>query len=610
MPTERIARALLEGPVELALERVFVGELGWERGSGAIAERGGLRLVTTGEGDIVATGNADAIELSWKKGSVVYRLPLHRKRPGAVSLAQLTWLKAASTVREGRGKTGLEECFDPKAIAVSFLRDYRALFATYELQLKTERGEAIPREEARTFLNRFLLRVMIVAFLQSKGWLELRGRRDYLQALYEDWFQHPGSHLFQQRLALVFFYALDEPRTAARKLLVDQIGEVPYIGGGIFSPEQFQKEFETERGLVVLPEPLFEDLFAPAGLLSRYEFSVRESAPSVAIVAVTPEVMGAALGAILEKEDAPLFEDTASHRRACSRVVNAQLGTADSTKLPEKRAELKAWAECLRGMNVFDGECGPGTYLVAALEELTEISDRVDEALKVETDRPTTKRRVATENLRGLDQNELAVQVARFRLALAMLASDEVPRPLPDLRQIIRRGDMLSASSALPPEGSVVEYKASFEWDPRRGVRSPEMRFGSQRTVVAFLNSEGGNLYIGVGDDGVPVGLDGDLSLIAGRATQDAFEARFRELLKGVMDPVPLNYVSMRFVEMQGKKVCIVSVRPRACVTYLSHKDRSGQEVESVFVRDGNRTVSLKGRARDAFVLSRSGAPR
>ena len=124
------------------------------------------------------------------------------------------------------------------------------------------------------------------------------------------------------------------------------------------------------------------------------------------------------------------------------------------------------------------------------------------------------------------------------------------------------------------------------------------------------MNSEGGTLYIGVSDQGVPVGLEGDFALIEDASPCDVFEGRLREFVKNSLDPLPLNSVVLDFQEMEGKVVCVVRVSPSSAVTYLTHKDVSGQKVESVFVRDGNRTIELRGRDRDAFVAGRASLDR
>lgn len=63
--------------------------------------------------------------------------------------------------------------------------------------------------------------------------------------------------------------------------------------------------------------------------------------------------------------------------------------------------------------------------------------------------------------------------------------------------------------------------------------------------------------------------------------------------------------MTVKFEDYDGVQVCTVSVQALPNITYLTYKDKSGQKQEGVFVRDGNRTVELKGRDRDNFVVSR-----
>ncbi|HXH60754.1 MAG TPA: ATP-binding protein, partial [Fimbriimonadaceae bacterium] len=319
--------------------------------------------------------------------------------------------------------------------------------------------------------------------------------------------------------------------------------------------------------------------------------------------------MGAVLEAFLAGNDEPHMLDTATLRLLCRNVVADHLGTRHAIELPKNREALSHWRDELRDLHVIDGECRSGSYLVAALEELTDLTMSIEEALGTSPRRSAVKRRILTDNLRGLVKNDLAVQVSRFRLALAALADEREPTPLPDIRPVVRKGGMLGTRHAgvtLPPEGPRTEYKASFEWDPRRRMRNPALRLGCLKTIAAFLNSEGGTLYIGVVDSGVPVGIADDLAMFDDVDPEDTFHNRFREMLKNHLDPIPLNDVTLSYRMINGLTVAAVDVQPFDGVTYLAYRDRSGQRVESVFVRDGNRTLELRGRDRDRFVVKRN----
>ena len=173
------------------------------------------------------------------------------------------------------------------------------------------------------------------------------------------------------------------------------------------------------------------------------------------------------------------------------------------------------------------------------------------------------------------------------------------------MRQVVKKGGALKPKAASLVEDGRTEFKSTFEWDSRRGARNPELRFATLKTVAAFLNSEGGNLYLGIDDRGRPIGIENDLALLKDDRPRDVFENRLREFLKNHLDPMPLSNVSVKFETMSDHIVCIVTVRTANGVTYLSYKDQTGRPQEGVFVRDGNRTVELKGRSRDQFVVDR-----
>lgn len=598
-------RALKTGSLKEAVPRLFVDALGWEKGDGCLAQSGDSRVVETDSAPMldeigVRLCDRGRLELSRSDGGKVYRLRIDWNDPSESSLRLLESLKAELVVREGRSKSSsLESAFDLKSIATEFLSDYTALFEKHVVEIPIA-----DEDERRSFFSRFLMRVLLLAFLQEKGWLSFKDGDDYLVDLYDDWKSDPGPHLFHQRLALVFFNALDEPREDARQMLRQQIGEVPYIGSGLFSPVLFEQEFPAVSKTATVPEELFEDLLGSDGLLRRYDFTASESGPNETIVAVSPEVLGAALSAFARGDESPFIEDTSSLRVKCRRVIASHLGVADSLGVPSDAQTRSEWTERLNDIHVFDDPCGAGSYLVAMLEELSGLI----QAVATDSDRGRIKRDLLKNNLRGLDKNVMAVQVARLRLALAALSNDtgDSPEPLPDIRQVVKKGGALNQNKKTRlVEDEKTEFKSTFEWDSRRGSRNPELRFATLKTVAAFLNSAGGDLYIGLDDSGNPIGIANDLALLKDDRPEDVFENRLREFLKNHLDPMPLSNVSMRFVKMSDYTVCVVTVRAANGINYLSYKDQEGKSQEGVFVRDGNRTVELKGRARDQFVVDR-----
>ncbi|MBP7403055.1 MAG: ATP-binding protein, partial [Clostridia bacterium] len=100
-----------------------------------------------------------------------------------------------------------------------------------------------------------------------------------------------------------------------------------------------------------------------------------------------------------------------------------------------------------------------------------------------------------------------------------------------------------------------------------------------RKTVIAFANTDGGTLYIGVEDDGIVCGLedvDGTL-LRASNAIRDAIR------------PDVTLFTECRTMELDGKPVVAIDIqRGTARPYYLANK---GIRPEGVFVRQGTSTV-------------------
>lgn len=437
---------------------------------------------------------------------------------------------------------------------------------------KTKQDPNLLLRAKREYLHRHLLRLGLVASLEHRNWFRLRGRTDYLETFREKWKESEGPYRFDQRLGMLFYSALNQPSSRARDLVRAHVGEVPYLGTGLFNREQFEQEFDDGDGFGLVPDELHAWFFEGGGIESA-----RASADQ---------------------------EPTASIRERCKREIAAFLETDPSLSKPSPD-----WAERLREIHAHDPACGNGIYLSAMLSELCRISRACQEAgAEPETiDPPHT---ILQRCLSGLELDTMLLQEGRFRLVqTAFLQSrTDKPRPLPDLREIVRLGRPVSGAADRPrlEEGAKVEFKATFEWNVKKAERSGDLRLGVLKSIAAFLNSEGGVLFIGVADSGTPIGIDDDLAQIDDPYPVDAFEGRMREFFKNHLDPVPLNAVRIEFPTLANKTVCRIEVDSRQGVTYLLRKGPDGRTLEEVYVRDGNRTLNLTGRMRDQFVLGRS----
>ena len=454
---------------------------------------------------------------------------------------------------------------------------------------------------ATELLAKTAVRCAFLCFLSTKGWLDYQGRPDLLFALYDRWKADPQGYLFQQLLAQIISKGLSRRSFESRAMLERRIGNAPNLGTPLVHMSAFEAEYSHEGHPVLIPDSFWEQLIGEMGVLrTAGNLSLHYHGDDL-----DADCLAHFYHAIRKTPNAELYESSAIVR------VKSELLQKEEWLRGLDPAEM---VEKLNAIKIVDPSCGPGSVLVHTVRETMLRAREICQEGNLPFDQSRTVRTIIRHGLHGMDRDPFAVEITRLRLALEMVSNDPEPSPLPDLSRDIEQGDgilvvsMYTAPQEMSPEGPQVEYKSTLEWDSRLQQKSPNLLHGVLRTIVAFLNTEGGVLYIGVGDDGNPKGLIDDFALIKDAAKEDIFENKLREYMKRHIDPIPLANVNISFPEIAGIKVCQLVVRPRPDdVTYLQFKDlKTGQTTENIFVRDGNRTITLQGRPRDSFILARN----
>lgn len=146
-------------------------------------------------------------------------------------------------------------------------------------------------------------------------------------------------------------------------------------------------------------------------------------------------------------------------------------------------------------------------------------------------------------------------------------------------------------------EGPTVEFKGSMhvsmrDWEKAESiVEHPSLPGEVLKTICAFLNSDGGDLLVGVNDDGVPCcGINLDLKSKGWNL--DKWELHFQSLVAdrfhGGREVSP--YLRTRMLSVQEVPIFHVSVMRRSSPSFV--RKEKGKPYE-FFVRSGPRTESL-----------------
>jgi hypothetical protein len=151
-------------------------------------------------------------------------------------------------------------------------------------------------------------------------------------------------------------------------------------------------------------------------------------------------------------------------------------------------------------------------------------------------------------------------------------------------------------------ENQYVEFKASLLWDYRQQKVNKALYEPVMKNVVGFLNSTGGTLLIGVGDDGQVLGLEADYQGIPKPGT-DGFENVFNMAFNKMISVEFRRFVDVSFPEIDGKEICAVSVSPSTQPAYLQAK---GQE--KFYIRAGNASQPLTVSQATRYIQERFGS--
>jgi hypothetical protein len=178
----------------------------------------------------------------------------------------------------------------------------------------------------------------------------------------------------------------------------------------------------------------------------------------------------------------------------------------------------------------------------------------------------------------------VALTVALLALFAAVAARLQPARPREPVLELIRRG-----------ESDRLEFKSSARWNLHTRARDERIELVIAKAVSGFLNADGGTLLIGVNDDGEPVGLANDFTVVKS-PDADRFELWLRDFLattlgqpaavQPVIDFTPVT------VEQADTYICRVTCPASPRPVFL-RPGKGGAQPE-LWVRIGNSTRQLK----------------
>ncbi len=133
-------------------------------------------------------------------------------------------------------------------------------------------------------------------------------------------------------------------------------------------------------------------------------------------------------------------------------------------------------------------------------------------------------------------------------------------------------------------EGEQLEFKSTLRWNLETGQPGKEIEFVIVKTIAAFLNTDGGILLVGVGDDGAVLGMDAD-----GFQSDDKCLLHLNNMFKRHIGLEYAGCIRFELCPLAGKKILVVECLRSEQPIFFKHQ---GNEEFYIRVGPGSRKLS------------------
>jgi len=120
------------------------------------------------------------------------------------------------------------------------------------------------------------------------------------------------------------------------------------------------------------------------------------------------------------------------------------------------------------------------------------------------------------------------------------------------------------------------------------------------KTLSAFMNAQGGTLFIGVNDEEEVIGIESDYNTFQKKPNRDGFMLKFSSLISQNLGQQSHKFISAQIQSIEGKDVCRVIIEPGERPVFIK-----GNGKEAFYIRAGAASVPLSLSESHEYISSR-----
>lgn len=191
------------------------------------------------------------------------------------------------------------------------------------------------------------------------------------------------------------------------------------------------------------------------------------------------------------------------------------------------------------------------------------------------------------------DINEVETWFARRYPKLAKYAFYQSPEELLQKQlQQVNANDKIKQLLA-SGESKTVEFKSTLRYCLRENKPQKYVEHSAIKNLAAFLNSEGGTLFIGVDDDGNILGLENtDFASFKGDNKKDEFVKHFDNLIQNYFGNDMVHKFKVEFEVIDGKTIALIHIKDKATApVIITNPEKNNQE--EFYVRRNASAIAL-----------------
>jgi type I restriction enzyme R subunit len=293
------------------------------------------------------------------------------------------------------------------------------------------------------------------------------------------------------------------------------------------------------------------------------------------------------------------IQQTGSGRVALDRRAGALDPVATKTGQASPQEEIEALSRIIAALNArFGLNLGPEHRVtLGQMMDRLDADPGLDASARVNTRenvRLTFDQKVDNVIQEIVDSNfELYKRITddrAFGEAIKNFLFDQYLRAHRQAEELIKRGESLT-----------LEFKATLRWNLKEDRQDDRVvTHAVLKTIAAFLNTQGGDLLIGVADDGSIVGIERDRL-----ETDDKFMRHLAQVVRNGLGDRSSTCIDPKVQVVAGGTVCVVSCQRSPEPVFLRWKDLTAAPGGDFFIRSGPGTVRLPPESAETYIHTR-----